>query len=217
MQNKTTICITDDHKIVAEGIASFLIGNEKYELIGSSLSGSELLNKIKKKQPDIMLLDIKMPGLTGIQIAKIISKEYPKIKIVFLSSNDDEKSLNEAIKAGGVGYLSKDVDEKEFLVALDKIMAGENYFSTGIQQTLFNNFTKNTKAETEYHDEIITDREVEIIKHIADGLSYKEIAEKLFISARTVETHKKNILTKLELKTTVDIVKYAILNGIVSL
>lgn len=217
MQKKITICITDDHKIVAEGIASFLIGNEKYELIGSSLSGSELLNKIKKKQPDIMLLDIKMPGLTGIQIAKIISKEYPKIKIVFLSSNDDEKSLNEAIKAGGVGYLSKDVDEKEFLVALDKIMAGENYFSTGIQQTLFNNFTKNTKAETEYHDEIITDREVEIIKHIADGLSHKEIAEKLFISARTVETHKKNILTKLELKTTVDIVKYAILNGIVSL
>ena len=214
---KTTICITDDHKIVAEGIASFLIGNDKFELISSSLSGKELLEKLKKKNPDILLLDINLPGLSGIQLAKIISKDYSKIKIVFLSSNSDEKSLNEAIKAGGVGYLSKDVTENEFLFALDKIMAGENYFSKGMQQTLYNSYTKNVKTEAEYHDKVLTSREVEVISLIAEGLNHKEIAEKLFISTRTVESHKKNILTKLELKTTVDIVKYAILNGIASL
>lgn len=217
MQEKITICITDDHKIVAEGIASFLIGNEKYELVGRSVSGNELLTKLINQQPDIILLDIKMPGLSGIQLAKIITKEYPKIKIVFLSSNNEKESLNEAIKAGGVGYLSKDVDEKEFLLALDKIMLGENYFSTGVQQILFNDYTNKMKTDVVFHDKNISNREVEVVRLIAEGLNHKEIADKLFISARTVETHKKNILTKLKLKTTVDIVKYAILNGIVPL
>ena len=111
---KTTICITDDHQIVSEGIASFLIGNEKFELISSSASGKELLDKLKKNQPDIILLDIKMPGLSGIQIAKIVKNEYPQIKIIFLSSNTDKESLDEAIKAGGSGYLSKDIAEEEY-------------------------------------------------------------------------------------------------------
>jgi len=215
--SKITICITDDHKIVAEGISAFLVGNDKYELVCASKSGNELLGKLKKEQPDVILLDIKMPGLTGIQIAKIITKDYPNIKIIFLSSNDDSESLNNAIKAGGVGYLSKDVEEKEFIYALDKIVNGEKYFSKGIQQSLFNSFVENTQNQDDFRDEVLSEREVEVVKYISEGLSYKQIAEKLFISARTVETHKKNILKKLELKTTVDIVKYAILNGIADL
>lgn len=214
---KKSIYITDDHKIVTEGISSFLIGNEKYELTGTFLNGTDLLNNLKKKQPDILILDIKLPGLNGIQLSKIISNDYPSVKIIFLSSNTDEETINEAIKAGGVGFLSKDVTEQEFILALDKITNGENYYSNGVQQTLFNSFTKNVKTDAEYHDDILTDREIEVIKLIADGLSYKEIAERIFISTKTVETHKKNIMKKLELKTTVDIVKYAILNGIVSL
>ncbi len=214
---KTTIYITDDHKIVTEGIASFLIGNEKYELIGSFSNGSELLDNLKKHQSDILILDIKMPGLSGLQLSKIISNDYSKMKIIFLSSNDDEETINEAIKSGGVGFLSKDVAEEEFLFALDKISAGESYYSKGVQQTLFNSFTNNVKTEAQYHDDVLSEREVDVIKLIAEGLSHKEIAERLFISTRTVETHKKNILTKLNLKTTVDIVKYAILNGIASL
>lgn len=217
MNKKYTLFITDDHKIVTEGIGSFLITNEKYELTETFLNGNELLDKLKKKQPDILILDIKLPGLNGIQLSKIITNDYPKIKIIFLSSNTDEETINEAIKAGGVGFLSKDVTEEEFILALNKITAGENYYSMNVQQTLFNSFTKNVKAEAEYHDEILTSREIEVIRQIAEGLSYKEIANKLFISARTVETHKKNIMTKLNLKTTVDIVKFAILNGITSL
>lgn len=215
--SKFTVCITDDYKIVAEGISAFLVGNEKYEFIGRSLSGNEMLQKLKKRQPDILLLDIKMPGLTGIQLAKIISKDYPKIKIVFLSSNINEDNLNKAINAGGKGYLLKDICEEEFIYALDRIMEGENYFSKGIQQTLFNNFVKNTGTENKYQNDVLTDREVEVIKFISDGFSHKQIADKLFISVRTIETHKKNILTKLELKTTADLIKYAILNGIADL
>ncbi len=215
--DKVTICITDDHKIIAEGIASFLIGNKKFKLVCKSSSGKELLEKLKEKQPDIVLLDIKMPGLSGIQIAKTLKKDYPKVKIVFLSSDTNKESLDEAIKAGGVGYLSKDILEEEFLFALEEIWAGKNYYSKGIQQSVFNSYTNSINSDASSESDLLSKREIEVIKLIADGLSYNKIAEKLFISSRTVETHKKNIIDKLELKTTIDLIKYAILNGIVSI
>ena len=214
---KTQIFIVDDHKIVIDGIASFLLGNNNFELIGSAISAQELFNKFKKQTPDILLLDIKLPGLTGIQIAKIITKDYPKVKIIFLSANTDEESLNSAISAGGVGYFSKDIDEEEFFIGIEKINSGENYFSKGIQATLFDSYLKQASMVSEYRDEILTEREIQVIKLFADGLSFKEIANKLEISTRTVESHKKNILSKLKLKTTVDLVKYAILNGLTSI
>jgi len=213
----TKLYIVDDHKIVIDGISSFLLGNTKFELIGSAISAQELFANLKKQTPDILLLDIKLPGLSGIQIAKIVTKEYPNIKIVFLSANLDEESLNDAISAGGVGYFSKDIDEEEFFIGLEKITIGENYFSKGIQPILFGSFSKQANKTSEYKDEILSDREIEVIKLFADGLSFKEIAQKLNISTRTVESHKKNILSKLNLKTTVDLVKYAILNGLTSI
>ena len=215
--NKTSVYIVDDHTIVIDGISSFFIGNESFELIGSALSAQDLFNDLKKKRPDILILDIKLPGLSGIQICNIITKDYPNIKIVFLSSNTDEKSLNEATKSGGKGYFSKDVTEKEFFFGLEKIKNGESYFSKGIQETLFNNYTKQTHANIPCNNDNLTQREIEVIRLFTEGLSYNEIAEQLFISSRTVETHKKNILTKLKLKTTIDLVKYAILNGIISI
>jgi len=214
---KITICITDDHKIVADGISSYLIGDEKYELRNYSRTGQELLDKLKTRQPDILLLDINLPGISGLHLAKIVNKEYPAVKIVMLTSSTDEKSLDESLKAGAVGYLSKDITEEEFLTALDKIMEGENYFSTGIRQTVFNVFTEKVKNEERHFDDALSEREIEVIKLIAEGLSLREIGERLFISARTVETHKKNILEKLDLHSTVDLVKYAILNGYITL
>ncbi len=215
--NKTTIYITDDHKIVADGIYSYLIGNEKYELTNYTSTGQELLEKLKKSQPDILLLDINLPGISGLNLAKIVHKEYPSVKIVMLTSSTDEKSLDESLKAGAVGYLSKDITEEEFLKALDKVVAGENYFSTGIRQTVFNVFADKVKNEYQHNEDHLTEREIEVIKLIAEGLSLREIGERLYISARTVETHKKNILEKLDLHSTVDLVKYAILNGYITL
>lgn len=214
---KTTIYITDDHKIVADGIYSYLIGNEKYELTNYTSTGQELLEKLKKSQPDILLLDINLPGISGLNLAKIVHKEYPNVKIVMLTSSTDEKSLDESLKAGAVGYLSKDITEEEFLKALDKVVAGENYFSTGIRQTVFNVFADKVKNEYQHNEDHLTEREIEVIKLIAEGLSLREIGERLYISARTVETHKKNILEKLDLHSTVDLVKYAILNGYITL
>jgi DNA-binding NarL/FixJ family response regulator len=215
--NKTQIYIVDDHQIVIDGISSYLLGNEEFEITGSASSANELFMLLQKKQPDILILDCKLPGLQGTHIAKIVSDKYPKIKIIFLSSNTDRESLDKAIESGGLGYLSKDVTEEEFLLALSKINKGENYYSTGIQQAVFNSFTDNIKTETKNHDSPLSNREIEVIRLFVDGLSYKEIADRLSISSRTVETHKKHILEKLDLKTTVDLVKYAIRNGIITL
>ena len=117
----------------------------------------------------------------------------------------------------GKGYFSKDVNEEEFFLGLGKIRNGENYFSNGMQQTLFGNYTKQVQTNIPCNKDNLTEREIEVIRLFAEGLSFKEIAEKLFISTRTVETHKKNILEKLNLKSTVDLVKYAIINGIISI
>ena len=215
--NKTQIYIVDDHQIVIDGISSYLLGNDEFEILGSASSANGLFMLLQKKQPDILILDCKLPGLQGTHIAKIVSDKYPKIKIMFLSSNTDKESLNRAIESGGLGYLSKDVTEEEFLLALSKINKGENYYSSGIQQAVFNSFTDNIKTETQNYDTPLSDREIEVIRLFVDGLSYKEIANRLSISSRTVETHKKHILEKLDLKTTVDLVKYAIRNGIITL
>jgi len=209
--------MVDDHKIIIDGISSYFIGTADFELIGSASSSQKLFDDLKIIQPDILLLDIKLPGLSGIQIAKIIKKEYPKIKIIFLSANVDETYLNEAISAGGVGYFVKDIEEEEFFIGLKKISIGENYFSKGIQSTLFGSFSKNISENKVQNKDNLSNREIEIIKLFAEGLSFKEIASKTNISSRTVETHKKNIMKKLNLKTTIDLVKYAILNGYSSL
>ncbi len=214
---KTKISIVDDHQIVIDGVASYLIGNDEFELFCSANSANELFENLKKNQPDILVLDIKMPGLQGFDIAKIMSEKYPDVKIVFLSSNTDKESLNEAVKSGALGYLSKDIQEEEFLMALGKIKNGENYYSNGIQQVVFNSFTNKIQEDDSHHLIPLSPREIEVIKLFVEGLLYKEIANKLSISPRTVETHKKNILEKLNLKTTVDLVKYAIKNGLISL
>lgn len=214
---RTTIYVVDDHRIVIDGIASFLLGNNEFVLQGSFSSGQQLLESLKTKQPNILLLDIKMPGLSGICIAQILQKDYPDIKVVMLSANMDKESIDDSVKAGCKGYLSKDIGEEEFFEALQKIKAGENYFSKGVQQTVFNNYAQRTKEVLNINNDILSEREIEVIKLFADGLTYNEIAEQLFISKRTVETHKKNILEKLELKSTIDLVKYAILNGLISI
>lgn len=214
---KTTLYIVDDHKIVVEGISSFLIGNDEFELVGSALSANQLFVYLEKQQPDLLILDINLLGLQGPHIAKIVLEKYPQIKIIFLSVNTDEASLNSAIEAGGRGYLTKDIAEVEFILALQKIKNNENYYSTKVQQVLYKSFANTIKENTQLNNTPLSDREIDVIKLFTEGFSYKEIASRLSISTRTVETHKKNILEKLDLHSTVDLVKYALKEGIISL
>ncbi len=215
MMSVVKIIVVDDHKIIADAIKSYLIGNELYEVCGVAESYNELMHLLNKRIiPDILMLDIKLKGISGIQIGKLIKKDYPDVKIIFLSSNMEDKDiLHNAIKAGGKGFLSKNIDENELLEALNTVTFGGIFYDKTLRKIIMTDYTETILNAEEKNDDGLSGREVEILKLISDGLSHKEIADKLFISARTVETHRSNILKKLGLRTTAELIKYAVLNG----
>ncbi len=218
--DKIKIILVDDHDIVRDGIDALLMLADDIEVIGEASDGIELFDLLKCLKPNLILLDIMMPGKSGIEIAEEMNLDYPDIKIIILTSDLDEDSIFNAIKAGVNGYLPKNVKKHELIEAIRQVSQDKEYYSDTIPTTIFKNYKKFAQAVKKHkldYNIILSDREKEIVCWFAEGLSYKEIAEKLFISTRTVESHKNNIMEKLELKTSVDLIKFAIKNGFVKL
>ncbi len=213
----TDIYIVDDHAVVRDGIKMMLVAYPEIAVTGEFENGKELFEALKSKEPDLLLLDITLPGLTGIEIAKIITESYPKLKILILSAMTDRESITESIKAGAHGFLSKDVQKEELHQAIIAVHKNKRYVGSNIALTVFEGFISSISKESIIEDQLLTDREIEIIKLFSDGLLYKQIADKLGISIKTVESHKANIMRKLELKSTVELVKYAIKNKLIDL
>ena len=211
------IITVDDHKIIRDGLRSLLLGNSEIKIIGEAGHGYQLFDLLKEKQPDVIVLDIALPKISGIEIAKIISKDYPQIKILILTANTDEHTFISSVKAGVKGFLPKDTSKEEFIEAVKTVYTGKHYFGKNISETLFKTLSDSLLNSNEKNDKKLSSREIEIIRLFALGHSYKEIAETLYISTRTVETHKNNILKKLNLKNTIDLVKYAIKERIIEL
>jgi two-component system response regulator NreC len=211
------IYVVDDHTIVRDGIKMMLM-QTSVKVIGEFSHSDELFQALKKKEPDLILLDISLPGISGIEITKIISELHPHVDVLILSALEDEETIAQAIKAGAKGFLTKSTTQQELTHALSEIKKGNRYFGTDIAKTVFNLTLKNISSnlEAEQANEL-TPREFEIVKLFADGLMYKEIAHQLSISIKTVEAHKANIMRKLELKSTAGLVKYAIKNKIITL
>lgn len=212
-----TLYVVDDHTIVRDGIKMMLLESH-VNVIGDFGNSDELFHGLKVKQPDIVLLDISLPGLSGIEITKISTELYPQVDILILSALEDEETITQAIRAGVKGFLPKQTNQVELLHAITEIKKGNRYFGTDISKTVFNITVKNLSLKPDDEAPIeLTPREIEIVKLFADGLMYKEIAHQLSISIKTVETHKANVMRKLELKSTAGLVKYAIKNSIVDL
>ncbi|MCX6231812.1 MAG: response regulator transcription factor [Bacteroidetes bacterium] len=213
------IMLIDDHQIVRDGIKALLESLENVEVIGEASHVTELLEKLKDAQPDIIVTDISMPDISGIELTKIINsdKKYQNIKILILSMYTNEDFIFNAIKAGAKGYLPKNTTRKELFDAVNAIYNGEEYFSESISNIILKSYIKKAKDEINEKKEALSTRETEILKLVAQGLTNQEIADKVFISIRTVESHKNHIMQKLELKTTVDLIKFAIKNKIVEI
>lgn len=209
------VFIVDDHKIIRDGIFLLLIGASEIRPVGEAENGKELFEKIENTIPDVLLLDISLPGMSGIEISKKIAEEYPSIKVLILSRNTDKNTILAAIKVGVCGFLSKDTSKEELANAIKLVSEGKNYFGTNISKTVFNSLVKNTNSIKDVV--ALTERETEVAIYISDGLSYKEIASKMAISTRTVESHRNHILSKLHLKTNIDLVKYVIKNELIDL
>lgn len=214
------IMLVDDHQIVRDGIKALLESLENVQVIGEASNAKELLEKLKNCKPDIIVTDISMPDISGIELTKIINEkeEFSGIKVLILSMFTNEDFIFNAIKAGANGYLPKNTTRRELFEAVNTIYNGDEYFSESISNIILKSYVKKAQNEelTE-KKESLSVRETEILKHFAQGLSNQEIADKLFISIRTVESHKNHIMQKLELKSTVDLIKFAIKNKIVEL
>lgn len=207
------IIIVDDHGIVRDGIASVLATCEDVEVIGEAFDSESLFNLLMQSVPDIILLDITLPGISGIEITRIVKKEYPRIKILILSADGSRKNIFDAIEANADGFVLKNSGKETLYQAIKALGQGERFFEHTVSQTVINRLITKKYEISNFRDDL-TEREIEIIRSLCRGLSHKQIAENTLISKRTVDTHVGNIMRKLNLHTKADLVRYAIRHGI---
>ena len=214
--SKIKIIIVDDHQLVTDCISLFLKDSEEVEVIGVAHSGQEALKLLKEQRPHVILLDISMPEMTGIEATEIIKKQYSEIKVLILSMHSDYNNISDAIDAGADGYVPKDVASEELVDAITTVNNNKNYFHTSISDEIIKNYaTKRKKSSTLLPQ--LTKRELEVLKLFAEGYNNNEIADKLFLSVRTIESHKNHILQKTNMKNSVELIKFAIKNKIINL
>jgi len=211
------IILVDDHTLFRDGIKSILDEDKNIHVIEEAPDANILFEKLQHQQPDMVITDISLPDMSGIDIARKISGMYPDIKILILSMHNNEEFIISALKAGANGYLSKDIESAELIEAIHSVMNGKIYFNKEISQTIINNYRGGLEDSTANKNNHLTDRETEVLKLVGEGFINKEIADKLCISIRTVDAHKSHIMQKLGLKSTVDLVKYAIKNKLIDL
>ncbi len=202
------LAITDDHKMVLKGIESMLKGTREIEVVGTYKNAEETLKNLEKDKPDVLLLDINLPDTNGIDLCKQLVKKYPELKIIALTNFDDISFTKRMLKNGAHGYLLKNTDKLEILEALKKVLSGELYIQKDIQRKLLNQTTK--KIVDNGLQPNLTRREQDVLVAISEELTTQQISEKLFISVKTVETHRMNIMSKLGAKNSVGIMKIAI-------
>jgi DNA-binding NarL/FixJ family response regulator len=208
------VLIADDHHVVRRGLVFFLRTQKDLEIIGEAANGKEAVEQAKLLKPDIILMDLVMPEMDGIQATKIIKQEQPDIKIMMLTSFSDQDHVIPALEAGASGFQLKDIQPDELVTSIKKIIGGENQLHPKATSHLLANLSNKNKQEKNLLAEL-TKRELDVLKEIANGKSNKEIAASLFITEKTVKTHVSNILSKLELADRTQAALYAVRNQLV--
>ncbi|WP_170564419.1 response regulator transcription factor [Ruegeria atlantica] len=200
------VLIVDDHPMVAEGIQSILESYDEIEVVGTLSSGQEAVDQATDLAPDVILMDLNMPGLGGLSATEIILERLPQTRILILSMHDSREYISTALSHGASGYVLKDVPTDEIKQAIDVVMRGEQYLCTGASGSL--------QPKGDSAREALTGREQTILLELAQGKSNKEVAAALDISVRTVETHRKNIKRKLGISSTAGLTRYALEHGV---
>ncbi len=219
MHSKTiTTFLADDHQMFRQGLRTLLEAAQDIEILGEASDGQESLKGIEKYQPDIAILDIAMPGLSGIEVAKRLPKIAPDTKTVILTMHGDTFFAVEALRAKVRGFMLKEESFDHLVQGIRKVAAGKIVVSPSLEEAVFKELQNNQKRKNGKHSSnILTPRETEILQLVAEGMTNQEIAELLFISPATVDTHRKNIMTKLDIHSVAGLVKHAIRHKIVTL
>lgn len=210
------ILVVDDHAVVRSGLMSLLDGKEELRVVGEAAEGDEAIARAAELRPDVVLMDLSMPhGKDGLTATKQLKKERPDTSVLILTMHDDEEYLFRAIQAGASGYLLKSAPHEELLTAIRTVARGDAYLYPTATKKLMSEYMEQWRSgEHAGTYESLSEREKEVLAWTAKGYSNKEIAEQLFISVKTVETHKSNLMEKLGLKTRPELVKYALKKGL---
>jgi two-component system, NarL family, nitrate/nitrite response regulator NarL len=205
------ILIADDHRVFIDGMRALLREIPALEVVGDAENGEQLIGQVAIHKPDVVLSDIQMPVMDGIEATREIHKKFPEVKVIALTMLNESMFIRRMLEAGASGYVIKTIDKDELIKAIHAVAAGEKYFSAAVTAQLMNNFSAKPQSNP---IDILTKREKEILTLISLGLTDKEIAEKVFLSPLTITTHRKNILSKLGLKNKVELTRFAMENNL---
>jgi DNA-binding NarL/FixJ family response regulator len=217
MEKKFRIVIAEDHKILREGLKSLVKSNDALDVVAEAGDGIEAIRAVEKYQPDLLLLDLSMPRMSGLSVIKDIKGRFPETKILALTIHDTEEYILESFHAGLDGYCLKDASSSELLMAIGRVLEGKIYLSPGISEKVLVGFLEEKKKfKTITSWDSITQREREVLKLVGEGYKNKEIADYLCISVKTVEKHRSNIMRKLDVHTSPGLTAIAIEKGLVT-
>jgi DNA-binding NarL/FixJ family response regulator len=207
---ESRILIADDHAMIRNGVRGLLSADKELIVAGEAATGEEAVTQYKTLKPDLLILDISMPDMNGMEVANAILKDDPEARIIILSMYDDEDYISRCVKQGVKGYVVKNESAAELTRAVKTVLKGKSYFSHQAQQSVFKKYSDSAsekKGDEREEDLKLTSREMEIVKLIAEGLTSSQMAERLLISSRTVETHRANLLKKVGVKNAIELVK----------
>jgi two-component system response regulator NreC len=214
---KIRVIIVDDHQIIRDGIKALLTGISNIEITAEAGSAEELLQKINSFPADVALIDISLPGVSGISLTAQLNQSHPRLKILILSMHLNEEYITNALKAGALGYLAKNTTRDELISAIKMVAEGRKYLGKEVSEVITSGYIRRVNADEAMEKDLLSKREIEILRLTAEGLGNKEISDKLFISIRTVESHKNHIMQKLGLKSAVEMTRYAIKTGLIDI
>ncbi len=217
MMKKIRILLADDHRLFREGLRAILEQLPEFEIVGEANDGHEALAMAGKFTPDIILLDISMPNLNGIEVARRIAEVSPVTKVIILSMHLDQHYVTESLKAGARGYILKDSAVDELTTAIKNVIGGEIFLGNRVTGVVVSDYVGLAKGKPASAFSILSGREIEVLQLIAEGRSTKEIAADLNVSVKTIETHRKQIMDKLDIHSIAELTRYAIREGIISL
>lgn len=212
--SKIKILVVDDHAIMRDGIHALIDLHDDIEVVGEASDGKEAIEKVRELVPDVVIMDIAMPGMDGLEAARRIRKRNPEVKVLVLTQHDHKEYVLSAIKAGVAGYLPKRAVSSELVSAIRAVHRGESFLYPSAATALIQDYLR--KGEAEPYD-YLTEREREILKLIAEGHTSREIASMLFISVKTVQGHRTKIMEKLDIHNRTELIRYAMRKGLVSM
>lgn len=213
--NKIRILVVDDHAVLRDGIRALLALHDDIEVVGEASEGKEAVAKVQELMPDVVIMDIAMPGMDGLEATRRIRKKHPKIKVLVLTQHDNKEYILSVIKAGASGYVPKRALGSELVSAIRSVKEGDSFLYPSAASALIEDYLQQTRGEDPYDQ--LTAREREIFKLIAEGHTSRKIADMLFLSLRTVQGHRLKIMEKLDLHNRTELIKYAMRKGLVSL